>query len=175
MKPFTRGPWRYQLGSIVDSEGYLIADVRSRFDDGMEGDDYHHGNAALLAQAPDMLRLLKAALPIIDVYRRASGGDGDIAAMNIRSVLASPNNHYFAEDDMNDQRRERLAEAIDALANIRTALEAVRDEKQEAFDSTPESLQGAERGEKMEEAITLLDDAINDIDPIVDAITSATA
>lgn len=36
---------------------------------------------------------LQSALPIIDAYRRLSGGDGDVCAMNIREVLRSMDAH----------------------------------------------------------------------------------
>lgn len=38
--------------------------------------------------APDLLAALQQCLPIIDAYRRASGGDGDIAAMVARHAIA---------------------------------------------------------------------------------------
>ena len=44
--------------------------------------------SCLVAAAPDLLAALEAALPIIDAYRRVSGGDGDIAAMNARAAIA---------------------------------------------------------------------------------------
>ena len=55
----TPGPWCYQLGAIVDNEGYLIADVRSRWDDGQDGEDYHFANARLIASAPELLQALE--------------------------------------------------------------------------------------------------------------------
>lgn len=61
----TPGPWGYQLGAVVDSEGYLVADIRSRWDDGMEGEDYHFANAALIAAAPDLLEAAQSALDCI--------------------------------------------------------------------------------------------------------------
>ncbi len=35
-----------------------------------------------------MLKALEQALPIIDAYRRMSGGDGDISALNVRAAIA---------------------------------------------------------------------------------------
>ena len=43
---------------------------------------------ALVVTAPDLLAMLEQALPIIDAYRRTSGGDGDITAMAARAVIA---------------------------------------------------------------------------------------
>ncbi len=45
-------------------------------------------NANMIAAAPTMLAALEDALPIINAYRRQSGGDGDIAAMNARYAIA---------------------------------------------------------------------------------------
>lgn len=68
----TPGPWGYQLGAVVDSEGYLVADIRSRWDDGMEGEDYHFANAALIAAAPELMEALELCLKNSE-FRRASG------------------------------------------------------------------------------------------------------
>ncbi|NBT31696.1 MAG: hypothetical protein EBT13_07275 [Rhodobacteraceae bacterium] len=70
---------------------------------------------------------------------------------------------------MNKDRRNRIATAIseleallnDKIADIRMEIESLRDEEQEAFDNLPESLQYAERGQAMEEAINNLDYALD--------------
>lgn len=36
----------------------------------------------------DLLAALEQCLPILDAYRRISGGDGDISAMNARAAIA---------------------------------------------------------------------------------------
>lgn len=58
--------------------------------------------------------------------------------------------------------------AIDACA-----VEGLRDEEQEAFDGLPESLQGGERGDQMQEAIQYLDDAISGIEEASGLIDSS--
>ena len=61
---------------------------------------------------------------------------------------------------MNKLRRKSLAEIVSKLEEldslreeIKEMLQGVIDEEQEAYDSMPESLQGSERGETMQEGI----------------------
>ncbi len=65
---------------------------------------------------------------------------------------------------MNKVRRKEIAKAIELLEQAREILESVRDDEQEAFDNMPESLQGSERGEAMEEYIYTLEETIEAID-----------
>lgn len=74
---------------------------------------------------------------------------------------------------MNKQRRaeiarirQRLEEANGVLEELWGDIEAVRDEEQESFDNLPESIQGSERGQKAEEAISSLDTAYDDLEQI---------
>jgi triosephosphate isomerase len=74
---------------------------------------------------------------------------------------------------MNTNRRTQLDSAIaelsavkDSIEQIRLNIEAVRDEEQDSFDCLPENLQEAEKGEKMNEAIYQLDDAMNQLELI---------
>lgn len=83
---------------------------------------------------------------------------------------------------MNDKRRktinkqwhrlQELSEALQAIKGqadeIKTELEQVRDEEQEAFDNLSESLQGGERGQAMEQAVELLDTVISYLENIAD-------
>ena len=43
-------------------------------------------------------------------------------------------------------------------------LDALKDEEQEAYDNTPESLQESERGQAMEEAINQMEEAYSQIE-----------
>lgn len=74
---------------------------------------------------------------------------------------------------MNQERRKRLEEAAAKLAEAREIIEAVRDEEQDAFDNMPESLQGGERGEKMEHAASLLDDLAGDLETSIETLNEA--
>ena len=46
----------------------------------------------------DLMAALEQCLPIVDAYRRASGGDGDLSAMNARTVLARARKQSQQED-----------------------------------------------------------------------------
>lgn len=65
---------------------------------------------------------------------------------------------------MNAQRRQDIQRAIDLLEEAKTILETSIDDEQGAFDNMPESLQYSERGQKMEEYISYLEDAVSDIE-----------
>jgi hypothetical protein len=43
---------------------------------------------AVIGTNADLLAALEQCLPILDAYRRISGGDGDISAMNARAAIA---------------------------------------------------------------------------------------
>jgi len=85
---------------------------------------------------------------------------------------------------MNKERRKTLDEAASKLKNIgemlgeinfnemvellnsaKTEVESVKEDEQEAFDNLSEGLQAAERGQRMEEVI-------NSLDSIADAIST---
>lgn len=70
---------------------------------------------------------------------------------------------------MNKLRRKQIAEAIDLIEQAMSILEQVKDDEQEAFDNMPESLQGSERGEAMEEYIYALESFLGELD-IVDEL-----
>lgn len=71
---------------------------------------------------------------------------------------------------MNNDRRKRLEavkEQVQALPDfdeIKTDLEGIRDDEQEAFDNMPESLQQSYRGQACEAAIQAMQDAIDTLD-----------
>lgn len=67
---------------------------------------------------------------------------------------------------MNKQRRKRLSEATDLLASALSIIEEVKSEEEEAFENLPESLQTSERGEQMEEYISILDDVYGSIEEL---------
>lgn len=74
---------------------------------------------------------------------------------------------------MNAQRRKLLAEAVAKLEEAKTLIEIVRDEEQDAFDNMPEGLQSGENGQKMETAVSRMEDAYNDLENVVDALNEA--
>lgn len=65
---------------------------------------------------------------------------------------------------MNKARRKRLGEAFDKCAEIKTILEDVRSEEEEAYDNLLESFQYGERGEEMQGYIEMIDEVIGYIE-----------
>ena len=74
---------------------------------------------------------------------------------------------------MNARRRKELGRLNGEIEMIIADLEELRDQEQEAFDNLPESLQYSEKGEKMEEVINYLDDAIVSIEDTISNIQEA--
>lgn len=88
---------------------------------------------------------------------------------------------------MNDKRRRQLKSLIKQLEKIsgkleqlkndaeeiQSAIVELRDEEQYAFDNLPESIQGTERGERMEGAVDKLDDADSGMDQLASEFDEA--
>lgn len=75
---------------------------------------------------------------------------------------------------MNKERRNRLEEAKEKIAEILCTIEEVRDEEEAAYDNLPESILNGERGELMcnnvyelEEICDSLESLSNDIDKLI--------
>lgn len=64
---------------------------------------------------------------------------------------------------MNANRRKRIRESIQKIEDIRSEIEAVMDEEDEARDNMPESLHESDRYTQSEEASEALDAAINSL------------
>lgn len=79
----------------------------------------------------------------------------------------------FEGINLNKERREKLRSIAEKIEALRGEVEELRDEEQGAYDNMPESLQDAARGESMQAAIELLDDAVNDMQTVCDALQGA--
>lgn len=72
---------------------------------------------------------------------------------------------------MNNKRRKKIKDVILDLTNIKninfislqSKIEKILDEEQEAFDNLPENLQYSINGQRSEDAINSLEDAIEEI------------
>ncbi len=74
---------------------------------------------------------------------------------------------------MNRERRKRLQEAFDKIAEAQEILSEVRDEEQEAYENLPENFQYGERGEEMQGYIEMIDEAdgyLDDAKSVVEQI-----
>ena len=65
---------------------------------------------------------------------------------------------------MNNARRTKIEKLNNRLSEIMDLINELANEEQEAFDNMPESIQYGERGEKMEDYISTIDDAIGNLD-----------
>ena len=70
---------------------------------------------------------------------------------------------------MNNKRRLNLSGVVDLLNQAIDRLEDISSEESEAFDNLPESFQNSERGESMENVISILDDSVEQLN---EAVTS---
>lgn len=74
---------------------------------------------------------------------------------------------------MNKERRALLTEASELVEKAKALLEQARDEEEEFFDNMPEGFQNGEKGDRAQEVIGFLDDAVNDTETVLDNINSA--
>lgn len=69
---------------------------------------------------------------------------------------------------MNNERRKRIREVITQLNGCSSSLESIRDDEDDSRDSTPENLQNGEVYCFSEECSGKLEDAISDIQGVVE-------
>lgn len=74
---------------------------------------------------------------------------------------------------MNKQRRKRLEDLLKDIELLKTDLEDISSEEEEAFSNIPENLQNSDRYYDCENAVTSLSDAVYDIENCISNIESA--
>lgn len=74
---------------------------------------------------------------------------------------------------MNDRRRKELRRALFMLESVGHVLDKAAEQEQDSIDNLPENLQSSERCEKMEDAVSLLELAMEDIESASDRIREA--
>ena len=74
---------------------------------------------------------------------------------------------------MNNVRRKELKAILEEIEEIKSRLENVLLDEEEAFDNIPENLQGTERYEKAEETVEYLADAVDNLDEAISSIEYA--
>ena len=74
---------------------------------------------------------------------------------------------------MNKERRKQLQECAADLQSTITILEELHDEESEYKDNMPEAFQDGERGEKAEEFMTAIQEAIDSAQTGIDSIDEA--
>lgn len=63
---------------------------------------------------------------------------------------------------------ERLQALIGQATDLRDELETIRDEEQDYYDAMPESLQGGEKGEKAQEAVSAIEEVLDAVSEFAD-------
>ncbi len=71
---------------------------------------------------------------------------------------------------MNKVRREALQEIGIKLEDLKSDVEALRDEEQEYVENMPEGLQSSEKHHTAENAITSMDEVIDNLDSAINGI-----
>ena len=61
---------------------------------------------------------------------------------------------------MNKQRRKRLEEAYDLIAQAEQICEEVKQEEDEARENLPDNFRDGDRGQEMQDAMDMIDEAI---------------
>ena len=74
---------------------------------------------------------------------------------------------------MNAQRRKAIEEVLNELADLRSRVDAIRGEEQDAYDNMPEGLKASERGQASEAAASALDGALTAFDEIESSLNEA--
>lgn len=75
---------------------------------------------------------------------------------------------------MNKQRREAISALHSKLDDLKSEIEAVLGEEQDAYDNLPDSLRTGEKGDKMYEAIEALESAVSSIEDALSSLDDAT-
>lgn len=68
---------------------------------------------------------------------------------------------------MNKQRRNEIHDILSELQSIKTRLEMVQMNEELAFDNMPENLQYSMRGEESQEAIDVMNSAVESLDEAI--------
>jgi len=76
---------------------------------------------------------------------------------------------------MNKKKREKLKIAIDMIDSAYHIVDATMEEEQDGLDNMPESLEGSDRYEKMEDAVRELEEALDNLERAKEHIEEASA
>ena len=75
---------------------------------------------------------------------------------------------------MNNIRRNSLTDIKDRIESLKSDLETLLEEENDYLDNIPENMQGGERYEKAENAVSSLENAVSSLEEAMDDIESAT-
>lgn len=74
---------------------------------------------------------------------------------------------------MNKKRRTELREVISKLDDCRTAIDTILSEEADCLGNMPENLEFSKQYEKMEEVVDSLEEALDEIDFVMDSLENA--
>lgn len=74
---------------------------------------------------------------------------------------------------MNNARRKRICKIADALNGLKSQIDELHEEEQEAFENIPESLHGTERYEIAENAVDMLESASSGLEDVISFLEDA--
>lgn len=74
---------------------------------------------------------------------------------------------------MNNQQRKRIQLLLNQLADIRAEIETIRDEEQGKYDNMPESFQQGEKGQRLEDIVSDLDNAVDESEAAEQSLQNA--
>ena len=72
---------------------------------------------------------------------------------------------------MNKSRRAKINKLLEELEYINSEIESIKCDEQDAYDNLPESIQGSDRGQQMEEYVDSLDEAWESMQSAIDTLT----
>ncbi len=75
---------------------------------------------------------------------------------------------------MNNQRRKVLDAAAHELAVIADTIENAQDEEQEYYDGMPESFQASDKGDASQDAIDLIEQALDNLQGVIETLGDLT-
>ena len=75
---------------------------------------------------------------------------------------------------MNKERRKRIEEIQDKIAELQADIQWLKEEEEEAHDNLPDGIRDGERGDAMQEAIDAMENADNALQEAYDYLTDAT-
>lgn len=74
---------------------------------------------------------------------------------------------------MNKTDRKQISEWIDKLDEIKSDIESMQEYEEEKYDNLPDGIQDSETGERIQNGIECLEDAVSSLDEAIDYLNDA--
>ena len=95
-----------------------------------------------------------------------------ICKTHVEGLWSYPNDFPSVEDFKTMERQHFSSSIPTVLDNARDEIENLKDELQEWYDNLPESFQYGMKGEALEEAINILEQGYDELDPLVEFVNT---